>query len=114
MTEIPTYRMTVELPVGVKDRAGKVSKVAEVRAVTGADELYIGMSREYNEHPNDMVYKLLLMGRCVVRLGDNTTVSLSDVQALHARDLRALEYAIYTLTYGSDALPPEEEGTPGG
>ena len=112
--EIPSYRMTVELPVGFKDRNGLHQRVAEVRAVTGADELYIGMSREYNEHPNDMVYKLLLLGRCVSRLGDNIIVTLSDVQKLHARDIRALELAVYTLTYGSDALPEEDPGSPGG
>ncbi len=112
--EIPSYRMTVELPVGFKDEKGTLQKVAEVRAVTGADELYIGMSREYNEHPNDMVYKLVLLGRCVTRLGDIPVVSMADVQRLHARDIRALEIAVYTLTYGSDALPAEEAGTPGG
>jgi len=114
MIEIPTYRMTCELPVGFKDRDGKLYKTAEVRAVTGSDELYIGMSREYNEHPNDMVYKLLLLGRCVTRLGNNAIVTLSDVQQLHARDIRALEYAVYTLTYGSDALPEEDDDSPGG
>lgn len=112
--EVPTYRMTVELAVGVKQRDGTISRTAEVRAVTGLDEMYIGMSREYNEHPNDMVYKLLLLGRCVTRLGDQTVVSLGDIQQLHARDIRALEIAVYTITYGSDALPPEEGGTPGG
>lgn len=109
--EVPSYRMTVELPVGFKDRDGKLQRVAEVRAVTGADEMYIGMAREYNEHPNDMVYKLVLLGRCVTRLGDQVQVTLADVQRLHAADIRALEYAVYTLTYGSDALPPEEPGT---
>ncbi|MDP2313226.1 MAG: hypothetical protein Q8P41_10000 [Pseudomonadota bacterium] len=114
MSEIPSYRMTVELPVGFKDKIGAVQRLAEVRAVTGADEMFIGMSREYNQYPNDMVYKMLLLGRCVTRLGDNAIVSLTDVQQLHARDIRALEYAVYTITYGSDALPEEEEGTPGG
>lgn len=109
--EVPVYRLTVELPVGFKDRSGAVSRVAEVRAVTGVDEMHIGMSREYNEHPNDMVYKLLLLGRCVTRLGDFAQVTLADIQRLHARDIRALEVAVYTLTYGSDALPPEEDGT---
>ncbi|MCB9780828.1 MAG: hypothetical protein H6742_19830 [Alphaproteobacteria bacterium] len=110
--EIPSYRMTVELPVGFLDPKGTRQTAAEVRAVTGADELYIGMSREYTEHPNDMVYKMLLLGRCVTRLGDETIVTLSNVQQLHARDLQTLERAIYTLTYGSDALPDDE--SPGG
>lgn len=109
--EIPEYRLTVELPVGVKDRRGAVSRVAEVRAVTRADETYIGMSREYNEHPNDMVYKQLLLARCVTRLGDFAQVTLADIQQLHARDIRALEFAVYTLTYGSDALPEEDGPT---
>ena len=82
--------------------------------MTGLDEMYIGMSREYNEHPNDMVYKLLILGRCVTRLGDNTAVTLHDIQQLHARDIRALEVAVYTITYGTDALPAEDEGPPGG
>lgn len=114
MSEVPSYRMTVQLPVGFNDKVGALQKVAEVRAVTGADELFIGMSREYNQYPNDMVYKMLLLGRCVTRLGDNAVVSHADVQQLDARDIRALEHAVYTITYGSDAHPEEEEGTPGG
>ena len=110
--EIPNYKMEIELPVGMKVD-GTLYKDAEVRAVTGADEMYIGMSREYNEHPNDMVYKMLLLGRCVTRIGPNTIVTPSDVQQLHARDIRALEYGIYALTYGTDALPEEDDG-PGG
>ena len=112
--EIPIPRMSVELPVGFKDEHGTHHRIAEVRAVTGADEMYIGMSREYNEHPNDMVYKMVLLGRCVTRLGDNNLVTFADVSRLHARDVRALEIAVYTLTYGADALPAEEAGTPGG
>lgn len=114
MAEVPNYRMTVELPVGVRNRNGSWDRTAEVRAVTGADEMYIGMSREYTEHPNDQVYKLLLLGRCVTRLGDNSVVALSDIQQLHARDIRALEYALYTLTYGSESPPSEGDGAPGG
>ena len=114
MSQLPSYRLSVELPVGFRDRKGDRRNVAEVRPITGADEMYIGMSREYNEHPNDMVYKMLLVGRCTTRLGDETVVTLADVQKLHARDIRALEYAIYAITYGSDALPDEEEDEPGG
>lgn len=106
-----TDRATVELPIGIKNGDGTVDRMAEVRAVTAPDEMYVGMSREYNEHPNDMVYKLLLLARCVIRLGDRTQVSLSDIQTLHARDIRALELAVYDLTYGSDALPPEDGRT---
>jgi len=114
MSKLPSYRLKVELPVGFLNRKAERQTVAEVRPVTGADEMYIGMSREYNEHPNDMVYKMLLVGRCTTQLGDETVVTLSDVQRLHARDIRALEYAIYAITYGSDALPDEEDDEPGG
>lgn len=113
-TPVPSYRLAVELPVGFMDSKGERQNAAEVRAVTGGDELYIGMSREYNEHPNDLVYKMLLLSRCVTRLGDNSMVTISDVQRLHARDIRALEYAVYSLTYGSDALPEEDPDSPGG
>lgn len=105
--EVPSHSATVELPVGVKNGDGTVDRTAEVRAITTVDEMNVGMSREYNEHPNDLVYKLLLLGRCVIRLGDRKQVSLTDIQALHAQDIRALELAVYELTYGSDALPPE-------
>jgi hypothetical protein len=105
-------RLTVELPVGFQDRAGVLQRTAEVRAATGADEMFIGMSREYNQYPNEMVYKMLLLARCVTRLGEATSVSLADIQALHARDLRAIEYAVYALTYGDDEAeadaPPAE------
>lgn len=50
----------------------------------------------------------------MTRLGDRTAVSLGDIQQLHARDIRLLEVAVYELTYGSDAPPPQEDGTPGG
>lgn len=102
-------RLTVDLPVGFQDRSGKVQQTAEVRAATGADEMSIGMSREYNQYPNEMVYKMLLLARCVTRLGESGTVSLADIQALHARDLRAIEYAVYALTYGEDEEPAAEE-----
>jgi hypothetical protein len=113
MSELPTWRMSVELPVGFKD-GGVIVRDAEVRAVTGADEFSIGMSPEYNKSPNDLVYKTLLLARCVVRLGTRTALSATDIQKLHARDVRALEYAVYTLTYGEDALPKEDPGVPGG
>ncbi len=112
--EIPIPRRSVELPVGFRDAKGSIHRTAEVRAVTGADELYIGMSREYNQHPNDMVYKLLLLGRCVTRIGEESVVTLSDVQQLHARDIRALEVAIYEITYGDGSVPKEEDGAAGG
>ena len=111
--QIPTYRMTLELPVGIRSADGTADRTAEVRAVTGADEFYIGMSPEYNKYPNDMVYKTLLLSRCVTRLGDRTAISITDIQKLHARDVRALEVAVYTLTYGEDALPKEDPNSPG-
>ena len=87
---------------------------AEVRAVTGADEYYIGLSPEYNRSPNDLVYKTLLLSRCVTRLGEKTTISMTDIANLHANDVRALEYAVYALTYGREALPEEDPDSPGG
>ena len=111
--DIPFSRMSVTLPVGFES-GGQHYDTAEVRAVTGADELYIGMSREYNQNPNDMIYKMLLLGRCVTRLGEENIVTLSDVQQLHARDIRALERAVYSLTYGPGAVPDGEDDSPGG
>lgn len=110
----PDHREFVELPVGFKTADGEVVREAEVRAVTGGDEFYIGMSAEYRRSPNDLVYKTLLLARCVTRLGDRRAISLSDVNSLHAADVRALEYAIYRLTYGKDALPDEDPDSPGG
>jgi hypothetical protein len=109
-----SHRETVILPVGFEDPAsGELIKEAQVRAVTGGDELYIGMSPEYNRSPNDLVYKTLLLSRVVTKLGRLPMVTISDIQRLHARDVRALEYAVYRLTYGEDALPEEDDG-PGG
>ena len=111
---MPTsHRETVKLPVGFELYGGELATEAEVRAVTGADELFIGMSTQYNRNPNDLVYKTLLLSRTVTRIGDKTAISMADIGRLHALDLRALEYAVYRLTYGEDNLPPEEPG-PGG
>lgn len=113
--KLPTYRETVALPVGFEDPGThEIVKDAEIRAVTGGDELYIGMSPEYNRTPNDLVYKTLLLSRCVTRMGSRTTIGIEDIKKLHARDVRALEYAVYRLTYGADALPPEDPNSPGG
>ena len=84
----------------------------EVRAVTGGDEMFIGMSPEYNKSPNDLVYKTLLLSRCVTRIGSKSLITVGDVQRLHARDVRALEYAIYRLTYGEEAIQ-EPDGPSG-
>lgn len=105
-------REVVTLPHGYEDSSGAVHTEAEVRGVTGGDELWIGMSPEYNKHPNDLVYKTLLLSRTVTRLGPKTLITVSDIQRLSARDVRALEYAIYRLTYGDDAIP-EPDGPSG-
>ena len=112
--KLPNYRETIPLVVGFQDAKGDLVNEAEVRAVTGADEFYIGMSAEYNRNPNDLVYKTLLLARCVTRLGERTAISINDIKKLHARDVRALEYAVYRLTYGADALPEEDPDSPGG
>lgn len=111
--QLTSYREVVELPVGFEDpKSGEVAKEAEVRAVTGGDELAVGMSSEYNRYPNDLIYKTLLLARCVVRLGSKTNVSVDDIKRLHAQDLRRLEYAVYRLTYGAEAVP-EPDGPSG-
>jgi hypothetical protein len=98
----------VELPVGFEDpETGELHKEAEVRAVTGGDELAVGMSREYNQFPNDLIYKTLLLSRTVTRLGSRSRVTVEDIKRLHAQDLRKLEYVVYQLTYG-EAIPPPE------
>jgi len=112
-SKLPGHRELVALPVGIED-GDTIVKEAEVRAVTGGDEYFIGMSPEYNRNPNDLVYKTLLLSRCVTRLGSKNVVTVSDVMKLHARDVRALEYAIYRITYGRDAVPEEGSDTPGG
>ena len=92
---------------------GDLAREAEVRAVTGADELFIGQSSQYNRHPNDLVYRTLLLSRTVTRIGPQGNISVADIGKMHALDVRALEYAVYRLTYGEENLPPEEPG-PGG
>lgn len=114
MSKLPTYRETVVLPVGFEDKDGELVREAEIRPVTGGDELYIGMSPEYARHPNDLVYKTLLLSRTVTRLGQRSPVTMTDIKNLHARDVRALEYAVYRVTYGAEALPEEDPDSPGG
>lgn len=101
-----SYREVVQLPVGYEDpETGQMQREAEVRAVTGGDELAVGMSAEYNRFPNDLIYKTLLLSRTVVRLGTKTRVNVEDIKRLHAQDLRKLEYTVYKLTYGEEAIP---------
>lgn len=108
-----SYRQKVELPVGFEDPiSGKLTREAEVRAVTGGDEMAIGMSSQYNRYANDLIYKTLLLSRCITKLGERANITMSDVQKLHAQDMRVLEYEIYKLTYGADAVP-EPEGPSG-
>ena len=110
-----SYRETVDLPVGYHDPiTGDVFKTAEVRAVTGGDELYIGMSPEYNKHPNDLIYKTLLLSRTVTKLGPRALVTIDDITRLHAQDIRALEYAVYRITYGAQNIPEPDDSEPGG
>ena len=54
-SKLPNYRETLALPVGFEDSKGEHVREAEVRAVTGADEFFIGMAPEYNRNPNDLV-----------------------------------------------------------
>jgi len=110
----PSYRETIVLPVGWEDKEGVLHREAEVRPVTGADELWIGMSPQYARHPNDLVYKTLLLSRTVTKIGPKGKLTPGDIGKLQAVDVRALEYAVYRLTYGEENLPPEDENTPGG
>ncbi len=113
--KLPSYRETVQLPVGYEDPiSGDLCKDAEVRPVTGGDELYIGMSPEYNKHPNDLIYKTLLLARTVTKLGPRNLVTIDDITRLHAQDVRALEYAVYRITYGEDTIPAPDDSDPGG
>lgn len=102
------------LPVGWEDQEGQLHKEAEVRPVTGGDELWIGMSPQYQRHANDLVYKTLLLSRTVTKLGPKTSLTPNDIAKLHALDVRALEYAVYRITYGEENLPEEDPNTPGG
>jgi hypothetical protein len=108
-----SHRELIQLPVGFELANGELAREAEVRAVTGADELFIGQSSQYNRHPNDLVYRTLLLSRTVTRIGSHRSVTVADVGKMHALDVRALEYAVYRLTYGEENLPEEEPG-PGG
>jgi len=110
---LPSYREPVTLPVGFEDKDGNLQTSAEVRPVTGADELWIGMSPQYARHPNDLVYKTLLLSRTVTKLGPKSRLNPGDIGKLHALDIRALEYAVYRITYGEENLPPEDD-SPGG
>lgn len=110
----PSWREPVTLPIGWEDKDGVLHRDAEVRPVTGGDELWIGMNPQYVRNQNDLVYKTLLLSRTVTKLGPKTSITPQDISALHALDVRALEYAVYRLTYGAENLPPEEEGSPGG
>lgn len=108
-----SFRHVVELPVGYEDPvSGELMRTAEVRAVTAGDEMAIGMSTEYNRYANDLIYKTLLLSRCVTKLGSRENITLNDVRKLHAQDMRVLEYEIYKLTYGEDAVP-EPDGPSG-
>ncbi len=96
-----SYRESVTLPVGYEDPAsGQLWHDAEVRAITGADELSVGTSSDYNRHPNDLIYKNLILARTVCRIGARTLITLDDVRRLQSRDLRVLEEAVFRLTYG--------------
>ena len=108
-----SHREIIQLPVGFELPNGELAREAEVRAVTGADELFIGQSSQYNRHPNDLVYRTLLLSRTVTRIGPQKNITVADVGKMHALDVRALEYAVYRLTYGEENLPEEEPG-PGG
>jgi hypothetical protein len=108
-----SHREIIQLPVGFELPNSDLAKEAEVRAVTGADELFIGQSSQYNRHPNDLVYRTLLLSRTVTRIGSHKNITIADIGKMHALDVRALEYAVYRLTYGEENLPSEEPG-PGG
>jgi hypothetical protein len=101
-----SHRELVLLPVGVEDsKLNAIHREAEVRAVTAGDELFIGTFPDYNRFPNDLVYKTLL-------LGPKTSITAEDIKRLHVLDIRALELAVYRITYGEGVVP--ETPGPGG
>ena len=113
MSALVSHRETITLPVGFEDPAtGEVTHEAVVRAVNGGDELAVGLSPEYNRSPNDLVYKTLILSRTIVRLGNRKHITVNDVKRLHIQDLRALEYAVFRLSYGEEAIP-EPDGPSG-
>merc|ERR1712072_22513 len=81
-----SHRELVILPVGFELPTGEIAAEAEVRAVTGADELFIGTSSQYNKNPNDLVYKTLLLSRTITRIGPKKNVSMGDIGKMHALD----------------------------
>lgn len=103
---MPTsYREIIRLPVGYEDPAsGQTETEVEIRAITGADEIAVGTSPEYNRNPNDLIFKALLLSRTIVRIGNRTVINMGDIQRLHAQDLRVIEEAVFRLTYGSDVV----------
>ena len=107
-TALPVQQ--VRLPVGYLDPGtGELFQDADVRAISGADEYYIGMTAEYNRNPNGLVYRSLLLARTVVRLGVRRLVTIDDIAHLHVRDVRVLECAIYRMTYGEENAPKEDD-----
>ena len=110
---LPSHREPVTLPVGYEDPAsGEVHREAEVRPVTGGDEIFIGSSVDYNRFPNDLIYKTLLLSRTVTRIGPRSSITVEDIRRLHAQDLRALEYAVYRITYGQEDEAPAPAAAP--
>ena len=69
---------------------------------------------QYNKHPNDLIYKTLLLARTVTKLGPRALVTIDDITRLHAQDVRAFEYSVYRITYGEDAIPEPDDSDPGG
>ena len=90
-----SHREIIQLPVGFELSTGDLAKEAEVRAVTGADELFIGQSSQYNRHPNDLVYRTLLLSRTVTRIGTHKNITIADIGKMHALD--AVSYTHLTL-----------------
>ena len=108
MQQTNSDRRTVPLPVGHIDASGEMHTTAEVRPITGADEYRVGLSKEYTARPIDSVYEMLMLSRCVTKLGSRTQVTLSDIEQLHPDDLEVLKRAIHELTY----KPPEPAEPP--
>jgi len=108
MQQTNSDRRTVPLPVGHIDAYGEMHTTAEVRPITGADEYRVGLSKEYTARPIDSVYEMLMLSRCVTKLGSRTQVTLSDIEQLHPDDLEVLKRAIHELTY----KPPEPAEPP--
>ena len=78
-----------------------------MQAVTGGDEMYIGQSVQYNRNQMILFINIVIIS-LYNQIGPKTMLQCLILSC--CLDVRALEYAVYRLTYGEENLPPEEPG----